>query len=463
MMIDPEVIERIAVDQASLRAGVGLAKPAKWSALGHSLDETLLWGECAGSGARPYRVMVDARDRGSKCTCPSRKFPCKHVIGLLYLCAEQRAPFTPGTPPEWVGEWLARRRPKAAGTAAVTVRSAGDTPDLEAARQPQGPPPDDDPKAEERRLAAAVKRTEETTQAARDALDTLEQWIGDQLRLGLSAFVDAMPVRCRQIAARLIDGKVSALASRVDEMPSRILALPPAERMQAAVVELSQLVQLACAFRSQPDQPAIRRQICTAEPRDSVLTHPETLFVDATWEVVASNQRMQRGKLMMQTTWLLNLDKDGPRFAMLVDFSHGSGMSRGSLPLPGTCFRGKVAFYPAPMPLRAILLEHDLLPHTDTLPDWPECPPLRTDLNETLLAEPWQLDIPVMLPAGRIVRDESSKLWWHAAEGDIAFPLLENVETVWLGSDLPNSVALWANHRITMLAAQSVWGRLSHG
>ncbi|WP_240554505.1 hypothetical protein [Acetobacter cibinongensis] len=370
-------------------------------------------------------------------------------------------PFTPGSPPEWVGEWLARRRPKAAG--ATTLRSAENTPDLEAARQPQPSAPDDDPKAEARRLASSIKRTEETTQAVRDALDTLEQWIGDQLRLGLSAFVDALPVRCRQIAARLVDGKASALASRVDEMPSRILALPPAERMQAVVVELSQLVQLACAFRSQPDQPAIRRQICTAEPRDSVLTHPETLFVDAAWEVVASNQRMQRDKLMMQTTWLLNLNKDGPRFAMLVDFSHGQGMQRGSLPLPGTCFRGKVAFYPAATPLRAILLEHDPLPPTGTLPDWPECPPVRTALNATLLTEPWQLDIPVMLPAGRIVRDESSKLWWHAAEGDAAFPLMENVETVWLGSDLPSSIALWANHRITMLAAQSVWGRLSHG
>ena len=56
IMIDHEIIERLAADQASLRAGVGLAKPAKWSALSSGADVALIWGECAGSGARPYRV-----------------------------------------------------------------------------------------------------------------------------------------------------------------------------------------------------------------------------------------------------------------------------------------------------------------------------------------------------------------------------------------------------------------------
>ncbi|WP_276612606.1 hypothetical protein [Komagataeibacter xylinus] len=41
-MIDPEIIERLVADQASLRAGVGLARPAKWSALGSSADATLI-------------------------------------------------------------------------------------------------------------------------------------------------------------------------------------------------------------------------------------------------------------------------------------------------------------------------------------------------------------------------------------------------------------------------------------
>ncbi|RZM28645.1 MAG: SWIM zinc finger family protein, partial [Sphingomonas sp.] len=82
MAIDLAVVENLATDQASLKAAAGLAKPGKWSGVGISDDGALIWGECAGSGANPYRVMADLRDMGSKCSCPSRKFPCKHALAL---------------------------------------------------------------------------------------------------------------------------------------------------------------------------------------------------------------------------------------------------------------------------------------------------------------------------------------------------------------------------------------------
>lgn len=102
--IELKAIEQLATDQASLKAAAGLAKPGKWSGTGMSPDGALVWGECAGSGANPYRVMADLRDLGSKCTCPSRKFPCKHVLALLWLNAESVVPFPPGETPVWVGD-----------------------------------------------------------------------------------------------------------------------------------------------------------------------------------------------------------------------------------------------------------------------------------------------------------------------------------------------------------------------
>ena len=53
--IDLKAIEQLATDQSSLKAAAGLAKPAKWSGVGVSHDGALVWGECAGSGANPYR------------------------------------------------------------------------------------------------------------------------------------------------------------------------------------------------------------------------------------------------------------------------------------------------------------------------------------------------------------------------------------------------------------------------
>src|SRR5260370_29150618 len=91
--VDLKAIEQLATDQSSLKAPAGLAKPAKWSGVGVTRDGALVWGECAGSGANPYRVLADLRDHGTKCTCPSRKFPRKHLLGSLWLNAESTVPF----------------------------------------------------------------------------------------------------------------------------------------------------------------------------------------------------------------------------------------------------------------------------------------------------------------------------------------------------------------------------------
>lgn len=78
-----KAIEAAAPDQASLSAAIKLLKPALWSGLSGSADGKLIWGDCQGSGANPYRLAVDLDNVGSKCTCPSRRFPCKHALALM--------------------------------------------------------------------------------------------------------------------------------------------------------------------------------------------------------------------------------------------------------------------------------------------------------------------------------------------------------------------------------------------
>jgi hypothetical protein len=314
--IDLKAIEQLATDQSSLKAAAGLAKPAKWSGVGASTDGALVWGECAGSGANPYRVMADLRDLGNKCTCPSRKFPCKHVLGLLWLNAEAVVPFAPADTPARVSDWLGRRRPGAgAAKAPANVAPAG-AKDMRAVQDAQ-PEAIEDPKAAARREAAAAKRSEDTERAI---LGALEQWIGDQLRMGLSVFIDDATARCRRIAARLVDGKAAALAGRIDELPARLLALPPGDRLRGAVVELGKLVLLARAFRATPREANIRRAVATSESRETILANPQTLNVKACWEVLTEQVETRRDGLVSQTTWLLNLGAAGPRFAMLLDY-----------------------------------------------------------------------------------------------------------------------------------------------
>src|SRR6516165_5905132 len=108
MSLTLERIEGLAPDQASLAAARKLLKPSSWPTLAEG--DGLIWGECQGSGSTPYRVAVHEADGGSKCTCPSRKFPCKHALALMWMRADKAAAFAPATVPDWVKDWLSRRR-----------------------------------------------------------------------------------------------------------------------------------------------------------------------------------------------------------------------------------------------------------------------------------------------------------------------------------------------------------------
>jgi hypothetical protein len=73
----------LAPDDSCRRAAVPLARPAPWAGPGAAGD--LVWGQCAGSGTSVYQVVVDLSGPAFSCSCPSRKFPCKHALGLLLL------------------------------------------------------------------------------------------------------------------------------------------------------------------------------------------------------------------------------------------------------------------------------------------------------------------------------------------------------------------------------------------
>ena len=106
-----EQIMALAPDAASAKAGQGLATARKWLALG--ADEQAAWGLCQGSGKDPYQAQIDLSEPAFRCSCPSRKFPCKHGLGLFLLLASSAAAFKEKKPPDWVVEWMASRAKRA--------------------------------------------------------------------------------------------------------------------------------------------------------------------------------------------------------------------------------------------------------------------------------------------------------------------------------------------------------------
>ncbi|WP_422375415.1 SWIM zinc finger family protein [Roseibium sp.] len=454
MPLTHDVITALAPDQSSLKAANGLTKASKWPLREISAADQLIWGECQGSGANPYRTVVDTGDHGYKCTCPSRKFPCKHALALMWMYVDDPQAFQQGNVPEWVNDWLGRRRTTSAATKPELSKTGKS---LTAARIPVAEKTED-PQAESRRKAAAEKRAKDTRAALIAAADDLELWIADQLRTGLAGFLDDCSNRCRAIAARLVDGKAQALAGRLDELPARIIKLPTEERLETVLQELGKIVLLLRAWRSAPEDTELRRAISTSETRDSLIDNQDALKVTSRWEVVGEDISTRRDGLVSQATWLINLG-NGPAFAVLLDFFPASLGKRASAFAAGEQFEAELIFYPARAPLRAVLATRQ--PGAENELPWPTAPegdPLQPFLIQQDIA-PWTSETPLLLPDGRLFRSGRS-VWWQSSDAVHTLPVQSAPAQQFAGMELNQTAALWDGRRLRLFSARTNWGRI---
>ena len=80
----------------------GLSVKGKFIALQVDQDQSILFGECQGSGKTPYQCSSDFLNPESpthRCSCPSRQFPCKHCLGLMYAFVQGKK-FTTAVAPD---------------------------------------------------------------------------------------------------------------------------------------------------------------------------------------------------------------------------------------------------------------------------------------------------------------------------------------------------------------------------
>lgn len=111
--ITQDFIQAAAPNAEAAKNGRSLVLKNRFLVLHHSPDETLWFGQCQGSGKTPYLCSADfaVPDKPVyRCTCPSRQFPCKHSLGLLYAFVEGKK-FTHAEVPE---ELAAKREKTAA-------------------------------------------------------------------------------------------------------------------------------------------------------------------------------------------------------------------------------------------------------------------------------------------------------------------------------------------------------------
>lgn len=477
-------IERLAPDQASLGAALKLVKPAKWPVLGTGTGTTLVWGECQGSGATPYRVVADTADLGYKCTCPSRKFPCKHVLALMWQYSDGPQRFAASATPEWVNDWLARRRGKSGNAAAAGANADGGSGDARTPRggsiaaalaeTPAAPPPD--PKATARAEAQRERIRQEREAAILAGLDELDLWIADQLDHGLAGFAANAVKSCRTLSARLVDAKAAGLAGLLDALAADVFRVPEAQRGDLVMERLAAMTVIAAAYRRQDALPAalkadVRRAVGWTVKREDLLADAEALRVAAPWMVVATRSEVQPDKLRRLETWLLRLDEQGadaaaPRFALLLDFIPVSTGAQGTPYTPGEILLAELVFYPSATPLRAHIANREPVPFDPLAepPSWPRFPaglgPALDGYDAVLALQPWLDAWPLAASEVHLVRGESGGLLIMGGDG-VALPLnaaQSEAALPLLGLGPIAITGLWDGKLFTLFAAETPLG-----
>ena len=321
-------VHGLAIDASSLRAAQQLASGRSWPLTG-AADGSAVWGECQGSAAAPYRTVVDLSGPAYQCSCPSRKFPCKHALALLLLWSDG-AVAADGNPPGWAASWLASRSAKASE-----------------------PKPPADP-------AAALRRAEQREGRVASGLAELDRWLCDQVREGLAASQRHGYRHWDDIAARMIDAQAPALAERL-----RALAAVPhsGSGWDGRLLEEYALLRLlAAAGREQAGLPPPLRD--TVRSRVGFTVRQADVLASATpvkdhWHVLAWRD-LDQDRIRTRRVWLRG--RNTGRTALVLSFA-ALGQSLDDSLTVGAEIDADLAFYPAAVPLRALVaVRRDTVP-----------------------------------------------------------------------------------------------------
>ncbi|WP_159771921.1 SWIM zinc finger family protein [Streptomyces sp. HM190] len=391
-----EQVLALAPDAASRKAGSKLAAAGPWSQAGTS-DEGTVWGLCKGSGSKPYQTVVDVADPSGpayKCSCPSRKFPCKHALGLLLLWAGDAGAVPSGQAPDWAEQWLEGRRRRAAERTTRTGAASGAT--------------SADPEAARRRTE---RRADRVTAGATE----LEQRLSDLLRGGLAAAEQAGYGLWEETAARMVDAQAPGLAARVRE-----LGAIPGSGAGWPVRLLEE-----CALLHLLDQGWLRREslpeglATTVRSRVGLPGSADGPPVRDRWLALAQYDTSD-SRLTTRRIWLHGAESG--RTALLLSYGAAGRAPELSLPV-GLAFEAEVSAYPGGGQLRAALGQRFTAPEpADMRPPGVTPAEAAARYGEALRDDPWLDSYPVTLTGVIPTPDDDS---WQLADPDsgLALPL----------------------------------------
>lgn len=291
-MLTKELIKQLAPDDASFKAGSGLKLP-KWELLAQ--NEEALWGLCSGSGSKPYQVAVALDNFRSRCSCPSRKFPCKHAIGLMLHAVDNPTNFTQPEMPDWLKTWLDKGKEKAEKSASKAEKTPEE-------------------------LEKAQKQAEKTAKAREKSVENgvkqLRSWLEDLIAGGLS---QVSSEQLSSQAKRMVDAKIAPVAEELNE----IIQLSYYQRdnsQEEIFYRLSKLYLLTSAFQkietlNPAEQAEIKKRLGFQVGKEEVLNQEG---IKDQWLLINQKSERNNAFLTTNTYWFYGLNSN--RFALYLEF-----------------------------------------------------------------------------------------------------------------------------------------------
>jgi hypothetical protein len=393
-----EQVLALAPDAGSQKSGQELANTRKWQTV--AMGATALWGECQGSGSKPYQTRVDLNGPAFKCSCPSRKFPCKHGLGLLLLFSLSKASFRETEPPAWVTEWLTTRQQRTERNEKLEENRTAD-------------------QLEEAALAKDKRRLSRTASVGA-GVEELDLFLVDLIRQGVGHLKSEGYAYFESRAARLVDAQAPGLARLIRECGS--LTSSQGNWQEPLLNRIGTIYLIARAFGNLTNLPAdmqadVLASVGFTQRQDALLA--EEGICDL-WYVIGQTSYTE-DRLRVQKSWLYGVNSK--QMALILSFAHGTA-AFDVLLVPGHSYAAELVFYPSRYPLRALIKNKNSEAIADLPSGLTSIEEALSQYAEALSNIPWLEEMPLLLSQQTLIpASEQDPIMYITDKSGAALPL----------------------------------------
>lgn len=319
-------LESLAPDNASVKAAQKVYSKTSWQV---SKSERAVWTQIKGSGKKPYFTRMDLEQTAFKCSCPSRKFPCKHGLSLvLFLSNTDFDSITVEEEPDWVKEWIDKRRK---------------TSEKKASKPKKEVDPVKQAKNKDNKWKNAVK-----------SIEYLEMWLHDFVKNGMIDLQSKSNKYYDNLMQRMVDFKLSGINTFI--RPLRDINFSEINWQEKVLKQIHLLNLIVKTIKNHENLDSdFKKELALLLgwnlKKEALLQAKDTEIIDDVWYVVNVIINEEEN-LTSRKVYLYGITSN--RFLYVLDFAY---MGRGFIDAyaKGRKLQAKIAVYPGLHKMRAIV------------------------------------------------------------------------------------------------------------